>query len=258
MNEVLAALAAAARSLLTRRMIGLVVWPLIGAIVLWAIVAGVFWGDWVQAMRGLLQTHLLEQVLSASVLAFLGAALAWVLVLPLFVLIVLATALLITSLFGMPAMVREIAERYYPQLERAHGGTARGSVWNAAVAILVYLVLMILSLPLWFIVPFGGVVLPLLLNAWLNARLFRYDALAEHATPNEYRELMRDSRGGLYGLGLVLAALQLLPSATLILIPFVLLFLPVYSGLAFVHYTLGRLQRLREQQPSLQPALPMR
>lgn len=245
MSDIFAALAVAARSLLTRRMLGLVMWPLIGACVVWAVVAGVFWGDWVELMRHAVESPALEHVLGASVLAFLGSALAWVLVLPLFVLAVLATALVVTSILGMPAMVNAIAEHYYPQLERAKGGTAAGSVWNAMFATLVFLVLMVLSLPLWFLVPFGGFALPLVINGWFNARLFRYDALSDHASPREYRALVRSARSGLFGLGVALAALQVLMSYTVILIPFVLLFLPVYSGLAFVYYSLGQLQRLR-------------
>lgn len=256
MSAILEALVVAVRCLVTRRMMGLVIWPLIGAMVLWAIVAGVFWGDWLELMHRAVASQALEHVFNASVLAFVGTALAWVLLLPLFVLVVLATALLVTAIFGMPAMVAEIASRYYPELERAKGGTAHGSVWNATVTIVVYIVLMVLSLPLWFIVPFGGVALPLLINGWLNTRLFRYDALAEHATPSEFREVLQEWRGGLFGLGIVLAALQVFMSYTLILIPIVLFFLPVFSGLAFIYYTLGRLARLRAMQRDSRPALP--
>lgn len=254
MSGILTSLGVALRCLLTRRMMGLVIWPLVGAFVAWGVIAGVFWGDWIDLMQGLVQSQWLEHVLSASVLAVLGAALAWVLVLPLYLLVVLATALIITAVIGMPAMVSIIAERYYPDLERAQGGTVAGSLWSATSATLVFVVLLVLSIPLWFVVPFGGVIFPLLINGWLNTRLFRYDALAEHATPNEYRALLRSCRGQLYGMGMVLAALQVLPSLTLILIPIVLFFVPVLSGLAFIHLALGRLQAMRQSRLEAQPA----
>lgn len=254
MNEILTSLGVALRCLLTRRIMRVMIWPLVGAIVLWAVVAGVFWGDWVQLMQRLVESRALEHVISTSVLAFVGAALAWVLVLPLYLLFVLATALIVTAVIGMPAMVSMIAERYYPELERAKGGTVAGSLWSATSATAIFVVLLILSVPLWFLVPFGGVIFPLLINGWLNTRLFRYDALAEHATPNEYRALLRECRGELYGLGLVLAALQVLPSFTLILIPVVLFFVPVFSGLAFIHLALGRLQAMRRSRLEHGPA----
>ncbi|TAM10651.1 MAG: EI24 domain-containing protein [Nevskiaceae bacterium] len=245
MNDILVALAVGGRALFTRRMLGLVLWPLIGACAAWGLAAGLFWGDWVGLAQRLVESPQLAGFVGSGVLAFVGSALAWLLVLPLYLLAVLATALAVTAIFGMPAMVRDIAQRYYPQLERARGGTAAGSVGNVALTLIAYLLLMLVSLPFWFIVPFGGVALPLLINGWLNARLFRYDALAEHASPAEYRVLKRQARAGLFALGCAVAALQVLMSYTLVLLPVVLLFLPVYSGLVFVYYSLGRLQRLR-------------
>lgn len=245
MKDVLAALAVAARVLLTRRMLGLVLWPLLGACVAWGLAAGWFWHDWVGLAQGMLASPVLMQFMSPGVLAFIASTLAWLLVLPLFLLAVLATGLAVTALFGMTAMVRDIAQRHYPQLARAQGGTTAGSVWNVAFSLCAYLIVMLLSVPFWFVVPFGGVVLPLIINGWLTARLFRYDALAEHASPAEYRALIRRGRGGLFALGCALAALQVLMSYTIVLLPVVLLFLPVYSGLAFVYYCLGQLQQLR-------------
>jgi hypothetical protein len=78
---------------------------------------------------------------------------------------------------------------------------------------------------------------PALNSAWLNQRLFRYDALAEHATPGEYGELVKREKLGLWGLGLTLAPLYY--------VPFVNLAAPVIAGLAFTHYCLSALADLR-------------
>jgi uncharacterized protein involved in cysteine biosynthesis len=69
--------------------------------------------------------------------------------------------------------------------------------------------------------------------------VLRYDALAEHASPPEMRELFRQERLGLYVLGVLLALLAYVPLVGLIA--------PVLFGLAFTHYLLGRLDRLREK-----------
>lgn len=248
MNEILTSLAAAGRSFFTARMMGLVIKPLVGATVFWCVVAWFGWGHW-QAMFQYLFTHFSSSHwFSLGALSWLGSAVATIMLTLGSILLILVTALLITSIFAMPAMINEIAQRYYPALERKQGGTNTGSVLSAARAVGVYLALLIVSLPLWFLIPLGGVVFPLLINGWFNERLFRYDALAEHASREEYRALTRRNRRGLYLMGLALAAIQLIPSATLLLLPIVLFFLPVYTGLAFVHYSLGRLQALRALQ----------
>jgi CysZ protein len=93
------------------------------------------------------------------------------------------------------------------------------------------------TLPLW-LTGIAAVVLPALLSAYLSQRLFRYDALAEHATAEEYRRLARDERGRLYLLGLMLAGLYYVPVVNLIA--------PTATGLAYTHYCLDRLARLRQ------------
>jgi uncharacterized protein involved in cysteine biosynthesis len=137
----------------------------------------------------------------------------------------------------MPVIVSVVA-RHYPGLERRGKGTLLGSVANATVAITVFALLWIVTLPLWF-TGIGAVVLPALNSAYLNQRLFRYDALAEHATREEYGVLVRRAKGRLYALGLVLALLYYVPILNLIA--------PVVAGLAYTHFCLSELVRLRRQ-----------
>ena len=49
----------------------------------------------------------------------------------------------------MPVMVNHIAERNYPQLDRLHGGSAAGGVWNTVIALAVLCGLAVATLPLW-------------------------------------------------------------------------------------------------------------
>jgi CysZ protein len=74
--------------------------------------------------------------------------------------------------------------------------------------------------------------------AWVNQRVLRYDALSEHATPEEMREIFAAKRGKLYLFGAVLALLAFVP-----LVGFVA---PVLFGLAFIHFLLGELEALRQ------------
>jgi len=76
-----------------------------------------------------------------------------------------------------------------------------------------------------------------MLMAYLNQRLFRYDALAEHASREEYAQVIERSTLKLYLLGAVVGLLQFVPLLNL--------FLPVYAGLAFIHLCLAELQQLR-------------
>jgi uncharacterized protein involved in cysteine biosynthesis len=96
--------------------------------------------------------------------------------------------------------------------------------------------LWIVTLPLWLLGPVGAVV-PFIAAGYLNQRLFRYDALAAHADSAEIKALIEENKGALWGLGILLALVQFVP-----LLNF---FAPVFTGLAFIHYCLGKLRDRR-------------
>jgi uncharacterized protein involved in cysteine biosynthesis len=146
------------------------------------------------------------------------------------------TALVITEIFAMPVIVKFIAKRYHPDLKRKTGGTMAGSITNAAIGISLFAVLWIVTLPLW-LTGVGAVLAPVLTSAYLNQRMFRYDALAEHASPEEFTQLVRTSRGDLFLLGILLSLL--------LYVPVVNLLVPVLSGLAFTQFCLSRLENVR-------------
>ena len=154
---------------------------------------------------------------------------------------VLATAGMLAALLVMPLIVGFVAARGYPALQRRQGGSVRGSFINTLVALAVFAALWLLTLPLWFTLVLGPP-LALLLSAWLIQRLFRYDALAEHADAAEYRTLVSACRGRFFLLGVAVALLYALPVVNLLA--------PIAGGLMFTHYALARLAELRvaEQQ----------
>ena len=146
------------------------------------------------------------------------------------------TAMVITELFTMPALVNLVAARNHPALARLRGGTVAGSILNTSVAIMTFVLLWLVTFPLWF-TGIGAIAVPLLNSAYLNQRVFRYDALSEHASRDELRALIAANRRKLYLLGLLLAVFYY--------IPLVNLFAPALSGLAFAHFQLNALDRLR-------------
>jgi hypothetical protein len=98
-------------------------------------------------------------------------------------------------------------------------------------------VLFVVSIPLWFFPPLWPVI-PVAIVGWVNQRVLRYDALAEHATAAEMGLVFAGRRGTMYVLGVVLALLAY--------VPFVGLFAPVLFGLSFIHYLLAALKVHRE------------
>jgi uncharacterized protein involved in cysteine biosynthesis len=223
------------------RMLWLMIWPMLIALLAWGTVAFLFWARTALWLASVF-SHWLD---AASFLASLDAGhvtliAANVLLFLLFVPLVYLTALFILGVFGMQAMVEHVARRAYPALERRHGGGMAGSSWNATVALLGMLLLAVVTLPLWVVPPLWPII-PVAILGWGNQRLLRYDALAEHAGSEEMRRVFREHRGALYLLGALLALVAYVP-----LLGFIA---PVWFGLAFIHYLLGALAAERAYHP---------
>ncbi len=126
---------------------------------------------------------------------------------------------------------------------------------------------MIVSLPFWLVPPLI-LVLPPLIWGWLTYRVMAYDALAEHASAAERRQMFRSHRAWLLGIGVFSGYLGAAPSLIwasgvmfaamfVILVPlaiwiYTLVF--AFSSLWFTHYCLAALQALRAQADSTMPA----
>jgi CysZ protein len=154
----------------------------------------------------------------------------------LFVPLVYLTALLILSVFAMQKMVDHVAARRFPQLARRQGGSVAGSVLAGVGALIGAVLLGIVTLPLWLIPPLWPAI-PVAILGWVNQKVLRYDAVAEHATAEEMRALFAANRGSLFVLGALLAVLAYVPPLGFLA--------PVLSGLAFIHFLLGDLERRR-------------
>ena len=240
MKEIFDALLDAFKSLFHPRIIFLAIWPVAAAVMIWAGLAFFFWSDWSTGFSRLVNDTGVQAYMDAGMFAWVVKHVALLLIILFLVPLVYITALFIASIFSMPAMLNYVAARKYPDMEKKHGGTFVGSIWNAIAAILIYLVLWVATLPLWLF----AVTIPLVhlaLNGYLNQRLFRYDALAEHASQEEIA-LFRERYGwNLFLLGFVLAFTQFIPILNF--------FSPIYIGLAFIHYCLAMIEKMRLAAP---------
>lgn len=238
MKDVFNALLAALKSQFHPRMLALVLWPTLTAIVLWGGLSLFFWSDWARMIHDWLQQTPAEQWLLHGFLAAASGYFISIVLLMLLLPVIYVTALFITAVFAMPTMVEHVAGQHYPQLERKHGGTFIGSVSNSLVGVFIYLLLWLLTLPLWLFTLFAGI-LPIILAAYLNQRLFRYDALAEHASRAEYDRILQENSGQMYLLGALAGLLQFIPILNI--------FSAIYVGLAYIHLCLAKLDKTRSQ-----------
>ncbi|MEO6293377.1 MAG: EI24 domain-containing protein [Burkholderiaceae bacterium] len=175
--------------------------------------------------------------------------------------VVVILSLLLVAVMMTPAMVTLVAERRFSELERKKGGSLMVSVmWSLGSTVLALFVL-ILTIPLWLVPPLI-LVLPPLIWGWLTYRVMSFDALADHASKEERREIMHKHRGPLLVIGIITGYLGAAPSlvwasgalfaaAFVILIPVAIWIYTLVFGFAslwFSHYCLAALVQLRAQQ----------
>lgn len=181
--------------------------------------------------------------------------------------LVVVFALLLVALLLAPAVLRLVAERRFPALERRGPDSVLGSLaWSLGHTVLALLAL-VLSLPLWLVPPLILIVPPLIWG-WLTYRVMSFDALAVHASAGERRAVLRQHRAPLLVIGIVCGYLGAAPavvwaSMTLFAVAFAVL-IPLavwiytlvfaFSALWFTHYALAALQALRQGVPAVIPA----
>ena len=239
-RHALLALRDAVRNMLHPAILVVMLLPAFAALLLWAGISWWFWDSWTNGIQSLLLS-----ISSDGWMAWLDGSrftgfAAGLILLFLIAPATMATAMLISAVFAMPMLVAHVARRDFPGLERKSGGTFVGGIVNAVVAICAFGLLWIATLPLWLFLGPLAVVIPWALSAYLNQRLFRYDALAEHADAQEMQRVFSERFSDLFVLGLATGLLYFVPLINLVA--------PVFSALAFTCLCLSELARIREGQ----------
>ena len=197
----------------------------------------------------------------------LVALLAPLLVVVLATPVIVLAALVLVSMMMTPALTRLVAERRFPGLERRRGASLLGSIAWGAGALLVAIVALVLTLPMWLIPPFV-LVLPPLIWGWLTYRVMSFDALAEFASADERRAILRQHRWPLLVIGIVSGYMGAAPSVVwasgvvfaalfVVLVPvaiWIYTMVFAFSSLWFAHYCLNALAALRAAEVPPAPA----
>mgnify|MGYP000355505749 CR=1 FL=1 len=198
-----------------------------------------------------------------SWLSRLGFA-AWQTVLATLIIAFVATPVLVVlsllsvSLLLSTPLLDGVARRRFPHLQRLRGGSLAGSVWFMLKSTLITLLVLVLTLPLWWIPPFMFL-LPPLVWGWLTYRVMAYDALAEHASVHERDMLFERHRWSLWTMGIVTGFLgaapglvwvsgAMLAAAFILLVPlaiWIYTWIFAFGALWFAHYGLSALHELR-------------
>lgn len=232
MFEVFAAFSKSLRDLTQRQLLWHALWPPLAAVVLWVTVAVAVWTPGVALMAAIvpqLPWSGWEWVSHWAAIFLLVSGL---------VALTYITAILLVAVFALPFMINLVAARDYPDVLR-HGENAFwGSLGNTVAAGAIFVLGCAILLPL-LLIPGALLVLPLLWGSWLNQRTFRFDALAEHATRNEMRQLAKENRGRFYFAGVATAAVAHVPLLNLLA--------PAFTALVFLHLGLGALRRQRQR-----------
>jgi hypothetical protein len=169
-----------------------------------------------------------------------------------------------------------VAQRRFADLERRHGAASwRSVLWSLGYT-LAACVALLLTMPLWLI-PGVVFVLPPLIWGWLTAKVMAFDVLAEHASADERRAVIKAHAWPLMVIGITTGFLGAAPSViwafgamTLVFAPLLLavsvwLYTVVFmfSALWFAHYALAALGQHRRAcvvevaaMPSTEPTSP--
>lgn len=177
--------------------------------------------------------------------------------------VIVLVCLVAVGAIAAPAMASLVRTRRFPALK------ALGQMpwWQSLAASLkltaMALVVLLLSLPLWFVPPVAGLVAPLVWG-WLAYRVMTLDVLADWATADEMAVLVKEHRAPLLAMGVVSGYMGSGPAllwaaggvmtfafAPVLVVVSVWVYTLVFviTALWFAHYLLEALHRLRTQRP---------
>lgn len=253
------------------RVIALSFLPLVLMVALSLGLGYLYWQPAIDGVRAVLESSDLFSSFSAW-LQGMGMANLTAVVAPLIVIftvtpVIVLLSLIVVAVAMTPSLVAMVAERRFAALERKKGGSLLMSLAWSFGSTLLAAVALVVSIPLWLVPPLI-LVLPPLIWGWLTYRVMTFDALADHASAAERREIFRRHKASLLGIGILTGYLGAAPSivwasgalfaaAFVILVPvaiwiYTLVF--AFSSLWFSHYCLAALEKLRAEAAAIEPA----
>lgn len=252
----------AAAYLMMPRVVGLSLLPLLIAGGLSLGLGYFYWESSVAGVRGVLESWSLVESVLIWIDGFAGPSfrtvLAPLIVVALAIPVIVVLSLLLVATLMTPAIVSLVAERRFGKLEKRHGGAMWQGLLLSLGCTAVALVAMFVTMPLWLIPPLV-LIIPPLIWGWLTTKVMAFDVLADHASKDERRAVLKEHRWQLLLIGIVTGYLGAAPTllwavsaATLIFAPlliavsvwlYTLVF--AFSALWFAHYGLAALQRHR-------------
>ncbi|MEG2046941.1 MAG: EI24 domain-containing protein [Comamonas sp.] len=259
---------------LHKRVIAWSLLPLLAMGLLTWVLGYFFWADAVQRVQNLLDgvgwLHSIWVWLQEHGMSYASEVVASIFVVLGATPVLVVVTLLFAGLFMAPVLTSLVAEKRFAQLEKKHGASTVASVLWSGGSTLIALLALLVTLPLWVFPPLMLVVAPLIWG-WLTYRVMAFDALAEHASKDERRNLFVRYRMSLILMGIICGYLGAAPgivwvsglvflAAFWILSPiaiwiYALVF--AFSALWFAHFCLGALEQMRAQStPQPQAADP--
>lgn len=244
------------------RMLLLTIWPFLLSVLLWGL--ALWWG--LQPMIDGLQDYFVSHHIfgmAGSILNWFSLGALKTVIVPLIAMWVLLpfmilTALVCVGLWAVPAISRHVGGRHYPHLEARHGGSWWGSLLTSLWCFVVFAGAWIITLPVSVFPPLALLIHPLLWG-WLTYRVMAYDTLADYATADERRAVLRAHRWRLLLIGSIAGSMGVAPTflwlggaLSWVLFPllaafaiwlYVLVF--VFTGLWFQYFCLDALSKLR-------------
>ncbi len=267
MNQLVDAFWRAAAYCLHPRVIVLSLAPLLLAGGLTLALGWFFWEPAVAGTRATLESWSLLDGLLKWLEALGGkglrAVIAPLVIVALALPVIVVLSLLMVALLMAPALVSLVVKRRFAGLETKRGAALWQSVLWSLGCTLAALLALVLSVPLWFVPPLV-LILPPLIWGWLTCRVMAFDVLAEHASAEERRTILREHRWPLLAIGVVCGYLGAAPTllwavgaAALIFAPLLVLvsvwlytLVFAFAALWFAHYALAALQQLRAATPA--------
>ena len=265
MGRIVQALSRALGLMLTPR-VWLLIWkPVVFSVLFWlalVLVVGAVWVDEIKAVaidaRNWVDGQWSGDNWWESIINAVMGFFAFMLTAVLFVVLTVIWSMVLISVFGMSHINQLVAKKFFPAMQKSGGLSTASTVWHTLKWTLWFGFFWIVSIPAYLLAGVGALIHGGVIARY-NQKVFTLDALADHATHEEFEAITRTHNFNLFVLGAVVTVLGALPTfvwvgsvvgavllpitAILSVLTFTALF--TYCGLAYSCYCLQALDDLR-------------